>query len=227
MTYYIGLGHYKRTGKDTFANYLLKELKDRKVSAKKVPFAWKLKQICHELYEWAGLREPEFYDTPEGEVLREVKLERLVSEDRPEGLSPRDIWIMLGTNAVRENVYQRTWLDYVLQTDFGVDVVVIPDTRFPNEAEGIKDNKGILIKVVRPGFRPDDRNVPDHLNPDKALLTYDGWDYVLGASGDIRDLGEQAEQFADWIYGTGRRPRQSPAEMELALQVENAPAGTE
>ncbi len=221
MTYYIGLGHYKRTGKDTFANFLLKELKQYKVTAKKVSFAWKLKQICHELYGWAGLREPEFYDTAEGERLREVKLERLASPEHPEGLSPRDVWIMMGTNAVREQVYQRTWLDYVLNTDFGVKVVIIPDTRFPNEAEGIKSRGGLLIKVVRPGFGPDERpGTPDELNPDKALLNYDGWDYVLGASGDIRDLGEQAKQFADWIYGTGCRPRQSPAEMALALQVE-------
>lgn len=202
-------------------------MKERKVTAKKVSFAWKLKQICFELYEWAGLHEPEFYDTPEGEKLREVKLERLRSEDRPEGLSPRDIWIYMGTNAVREHVYQKTWLNYVLQTDFDVKVVIIPDVRFPNEANGIKDNGGILIKVVRPGYSPDERSVPDHLNPDKALLTYNDWDYVLGASGDIRDFGEQATQFADWIYGTGRRPRQSLAEMTLALQVEkNAPTIT-
>ena len=226
MTYYIGLGHYKRTGKDTFANFLLRELTNHGVTAKKVSFAWKLKQICHELYGWAGCREPEFYDTPEGELLREVKLERLICEERPEGLSPRDIWINMGTNAVREQVYQRTWLDYVLCTDFGVKVVIIPDVRFPNEAQGIKDRGGILIKMVRPGFYPDARDVPDHLNPDKALLTYNDWDYVLGASGDIRDLGEQAQQFADWIYGTGRRPRQSPAEIALALQVENEPART-
>jgi hypothetical protein len=224
MTQYIGLGHYKRTGKDTFANFLQKELKERKIPVKKVSFAWKLKQICHELYSWAGLREPEFYDTPEGEKFREVKLEQLVSEDRPEGLSPRDIWIFLGTNAIREQVYQQTWLNYVLRTDFGVDVVIIPDVRFPNEADGIRANNGTLIKVVRPGYGPDERDCPDHLNPDKALLTYQDWDYVIGASGDIRDLGEMATQFADWVYGTGRRPRQSPAEMVLALQVENATA---
>jgi len=227
MTYYIGLGHYKRTGKDTFANFLLKELKTHGVTAKKVSFAWKLKQVCYDLYGWAGHREPEFYDTPEGEKLREVKLEHLICDDRPEGLSPRDLWIQMGTNAVREQVYQRTWLDYVLHTDFGVKVVIIPDVRFPNEAYGIKDIGGILIKMVRPGFYPDERPVPDHLNPDKALLTYTGWDYVLGESGDIRDLGEQAKQFADWIYGTGRRPNQSPAEIELALQIEKQPVKTE
>lgn len=222
MTYYIGLGHYKRTGKDTFANYLLKDLQSHKVPVKKVSFAWKLKQIAHELYGWAGLREPEFYDTLEGEKLREVKLERLCCEEHREGLSPRDIWIYMGTNAIREQVYQKTWLNYALMTDFNVKVVIIPDVRFPNEAQGIKDCGGILIKVVRPGYGPDERDCPDHLNPDKALLDYTEWDYVLGASGDIRDLGEQATQFSNWIFGTGTRPRQSPAEMELALKVERS-----
>jgi hypothetical protein len=221
MTYYIGLGHYKRTGKDTFANFLKSELTSRKISCKKVSFAWKLKQICFELYGWAGLREPEFYDTPEGEKLREVKLEALACEEHPEGLSPRDIWIQMGTNAVRENVYQKTWLNYVLKTDFGVKVIIVPDVRFPNEAQGIKDLGGVLIKVVRPNYGPDERpGTPDHLNPDKALMSYEGWDYIIGASGDIRDLGEIAIQFADWIYGVGTRPTQSPAEKLLALQVE-------
>lgn len=220
MTYYIALGHYKRTGKDTFANFLTQELKSRGVSCKKISFAWKLKQICFELYAWAGLREPEFYDTLEGEKFREVKLPLLACDEHPEGLTPRDIWICMGTDAVREHVYQKTWLNYVLKTDFGVKVIIIPDVRFPNEADGIKALGGILIKIVRPGYGPDERDVPDHLNPDKALMNYDGWDYVLGVSGDIRDLGEQAIQFADWIFGTGTRPRQSPAEKVLALSVE-------
>ena len=73
----IGLGHYSRTGKDTFANALVQDITDRSrgnTRIKKIPFAWKLKQICHDLYAWDGLREPEFYDTSEGEKFRDIKL---------------------------------------------------------------------------------------------------------------------------------------------------------
>ena len=61
-TLFLGFGHYSRTGKDTTANYFLD---DYGAQAIKRSFAWKLKQICHELYAWAGLRPPEFYETPE------------------------------------------------------------------------------------------------------------------------------------------------------------------
>src|SRR5690606_32569637 len=73
---FVALGHYSRTGKDTFANYLGQHLKRLcpSFSYAKVPLAWKLKQIAHDLYAWDGMREPEFYDTVEGQPFRDVPL---------------------------------------------------------------------------------------------------------------------------------------------------------
>lgn len=64
----LGLGHYSRTGKDTLANAMIEWFGQfyPELTVKKLPLAWKLKQITYELYAWAGVREPEFYDTPEG-----------------------------------------------------------------------------------------------------------------------------------------------------------------
>ena len=70
----IGLGHYSRTGKDSLANRIAAHCTEMGVKAAKMPFAWKLKQIAHDLYAWDGLREPEFYDTPEGEKYRRFSL---------------------------------------------------------------------------------------------------------------------------------------------------------
>ena len=125
----IGLGHYKRTGKDTFANFLVEACRERDPNSAigKRSFAYKLKQVCHDLYGWAGLREPEFYETREGEQYREVVLPEI-------GKSPRQIWIDMGTKAVRQHVYEPTWLDYLLKGQHNLDVLVIPDVRFPNEA---------------------------------------------------------------------------------------------
>ena len=57
----IAIGHYRRVGKDTFANSLVEKARqlDPRLRVGKRSWAWKLKQICHELYAWAGLREPE------------------------------------------------------------------------------------------------------------------------------------------------------------------------
>ena len=137
--------------------------------------AWKLKQQCYELYAWAGVMPPEHYETKEGEKDRDVKLPAL-------GMTAVELWVAFGTKAIRNNVHDRTWLDYLLKTDHQCDVLLIPDIRFPNEADAIKEMGGLAIKVVRPGYGPR-KTVAD-----RALLGYDGWDYVIGAEGTMDSL---------------------------------------
>lgn len=206
----IGLGHYSRTGKDTFAKYLLASLKEYGVKSKRMPLAWKLKQICHDLYGWAGMREPEWYDTPEGEKDRDVVLE-------PLGMTPVEVWVAMGTDAVRENVYDRTWLDYLLKTDHGVDVLIVPDVRFPNEAGPFKEAGATLIKIVRPGYGP--RNT----TADRALIGYKGWDYVYGGTGRLAELEARASMLARWLAKGGEPPVQTAAERQAAESVEVLP----
>ena len=198
----IGLGHYSRCGKDTFANYFL----DYMPGALKIPFAWKLKQITHELYAWAGLREPEYYETPEGALARDIVLPAL-------GLTPVQVWVKFGTPAVREQVYDRTWIDYVLKTKHNAEVLVIPDVRFPNECEAIKSVGGTLIKIVRPGYGP--RNTV----ADRALIGFNGWDYIIGAEGTMESLNMWARMFAD-CYKHNEYYVQSASSRQQALSVE-------
>lgn len=187
---FIGLGHYKRTGKDTFADYLIQELANRRagVSVTKLSLAWKLKQICHELYAWAGHRTPEYYESKEGAEFREVKLPAV-------GKSPRELWIDFGTKAVRDHVYARTWLDFVVKSDHVHNVVIVPDVRFPNEFDEFHKAGAILIKVIRPGFSPGPNR------PDRALLGESRWSNVIGHSGEMVELAFWAKKYADWIVG--------------------------
>jgi hypothetical protein len=56
----LGLGHYSRTGKDTLANKII-ELNSgltKPIKIKKISLAWKLKQICYELYGWEVCSRP-------------------------------------------------------------------------------------------------------------------------------------------------------------------------
>lgn len=215
MTLFIGLGHYKRTGKDSFANFLIQELAavNPDLFVIKRSFAWKLKEVCHELYGWAGLREPEFYETEPGASLREVVLPGLAK-------SPRQIWVDFGTKAVRDQVYADTWRDYVFKGDHSVNgrqpnVVVVPDVRFPNETEEFEVRNGLLIKVVRPGYGPGKNR------PDRELLGFNRWSNVIGDAGTMDSLRVWATQYALWITGRGKMPGRSPGDIQLALAVEH------
>ncbi len=203
----IAIGHYRRVGKDTFANALIERTRERIPSLRvgKLSWAWKLKQMCHELYAWAGLREPEFYESEPGASLREVPLPGI-------NKSPRQIWIDFGTAAVREQVYEDSWLDYVLKNEHPYDVLIIPDTRFLNEAGALSAQSSELIKIVRPGFGPGPNR------PDRELLGYKGWTNVFGETGQISDLYKWADRYATWLAG-GPYPKRSRQEIENALEI--------
>lgn len=204
----IAIGHYRRVGKDTFANFLKDELHrlNPNLRVAKLPWAGKLKDVCHQLYGWAGLRELEFYETEPGASQREVVLPLL-------GKSPRQIWVDMGTAAVREKVYDRTWLDYLIKSDLQLDVLLVPDTRFFNEAYTVLDAGGELLKIVRPGYGPGN-NIPD-----RQLLGFDRFSNIFGETGDILELQRWANRYAAWLCG-GEKPTRSREEMNEALKVE-------
>ena len=208
----IAVGHYSRVGKDTFANYLTEELNEYAPTLKvtKLNFAWKLKDIAHQLYAWAGVREPEYYDTPGGAIARDVILPAL-------GMTPVQLWVKLGTPAIRDNVYDGTWVDWVLRGR-ECDVLIVPDVRFYNEIDAIRELGGTLIKVVRPGYGP--RNTV----ADRMLLNYTGWDYVIGAAGTMTSLKTWAVQFARAII-LDTTVVQTPEEKEEALRCEKLTTG--
>lgn len=207
----IAIGHYKRVGKDWFARAVVRHCAEINPSlrVKVKSWAWKLKQICHELYGWAGLREPHFYETDEGQPHRETILPAI-------GKSPRQIWIEFGTDAVRELVYRHTWRDHLLRTDHQCDVLIIPDTRFYNEIEGIDEVGGHKLKIVRPGYRAGDNK------PDQELLSYRGWHNVIGEVGTLKSLDQWACLYALWLCGKAAEPKCGEGVLERVLRdVEN------
>ncbi len=205
----IGLGHYSRTGKDTVANRIVEvcESCTSRIKARKVSLAWKLKQIAHELYEWAGIREPEFYETKEGASFRSVPLPALG------GKTVVDIWVDLGTPAIRDQVYDRTWIDYVLKSDFGdIDLLIVPDVRFPNEFNAFQEEGAKLIKVIREGYGPLDTV------SDKALVGQEDWDYFAGPT--MEDLNNIAVLCYNWAAFGAKFPEQTYQERKRILGLE-------
>lgn len=215
----IGLGHYSRTGKDTFANALVDILHEMnpKLQVGKRSFASKLKEITHELYSWAGLGNEDYYNDPAHEQEREVVLPAM-------GMTPVEVWVKFGTPAVREQVYAQTWVDYLLKSNHGLDVLIIPDVRFPNEVEAIHKEGGHLIKIIRDGYGPK-MNIAD-----LTLINYNGWNNIIGdrppgCVDGMMNLRKWAARYAACIVQNNKlhsllRPY---TEIEKALAVQNLP----
>src|SRR6187549_508755 len=96
----IAFGHQKDVGKDTAARFVMTHLRmnSRVKKVEKHGFADKLKDVCYQLYAWAGLMPGPWYEeSPEKRKLKEVVLPAI-------GKSPRQIWISFG-NEVKDATF--------------------------------------------------------------------------------------------------------------------------
>lgn len=176
----IGLSGYARCGKDTLADILVE-----KHGYTKISWADPLKRMLGELNpvvdeEWScgepfevRVREAVTRLGWDGakERIPEVRelLQRLGVAAR-EVLDP-DVWVLALERSVIGNGYTR---------------VVIPDCRFPNEAEWVQA-RGVLARITRPGVGPKN----DHISE----VALDGWPWDLRVpnAGKLADLEAWAD----------------------------------
>jgi hypothetical protein len=182
----IGIGHRSGHGKDTCAKMILDWCKDKDVPSKntiyQLSFAWKLKDICYQVYGWAGLREAEYYDTDEGRTARNIPLVAL-------GLTPVEIWVLVGEK-FRE-VYPRTWVSWVQNNTTKTVHVICPDCRHPNEMDVVD----YAIKVHNP--RVVNR---EGLSIDDMLESWNGWDAEIINDGTLEELREKVNALCSKLF---------------------------
>lgn len=144
----IGMIGHAKVGKDTCASFLSVEFNDQKSNKNfpinnqfQVALAWGLKQMAMNL----GFTTDEVYSPVCKERFNETF-----------GMTPRKAMQTIGT-MFRENFGKDIWLKYlehyVCSSFKKEDVVFVPDIRFPNEADYIKEHFDcFLIKVERPSL---------------------------------------------------------------------------
>jgi hypothetical protein len=114
-------------------------------------------------------------------------------------MTVRDFLQKLGTDAIRDGLHTNAWVN-ALMSDYTPTQVqwsdgplggyedgpmpnwIITDTRFPNEAQAIKDAGGLVIRVDRPGVKP--------INDHPSEIGLDGWkfDYKIANVSDLKAL---------------------------------------
>lgn len=116
-------------GKDTSANIFTEELKDRGYKVLTIHYADLLKWMCQMYFSWDGNK-----DEAGRTILQKVGTDTIRKQDP-------DYWVRWVVDFMK--LFPNEW-DYVL----------IPDCRFPNEVELMKESFSNVkhIRVDRPGF---------------------------------------------------------------------------
>lgn len=173
----IGLVGHKGSGKDTIANILIEYYGYTKLS-----FAAKLKDVVADLY---GLdRKMLEGDTLANRLLRDEPIERLDYK------SPRQILQLFGTEVGRQ-VYNNTWIDYLVRQIQPGNKYVISDCRFLNEAKVLRSIKNIFLlgvkrKATDPTFW---QQITGHASEKEIPMIHDLYcDDVISNDGTIEDL---------------------------------------
>lgn len=157
----IGISGKKQSGKDTAALIIFKTLYigNKYIQIKR--FADKLKLMTAILIDCdvSRLEDNYFKNSSLGEGWGD--------------LTPRKILQYLGTEVGR-NLHPDIWVNSLLKSyNPERDIWIIPDVRFPNEANAIKERGGILIRIDQPGL-PEDNHPSE-----TALDDYRRWDVVI------------------------------------------------
>lgn len=113
-------------------------------------------------------------------------------------MSIRDLLQKLGTDAMRNGLHTNVWVNALMadykKIEYNDDEQaeypnwIITDVRFENEAKAIKDRRGIIIRVNRPGIEP----VNSH--PSETGLDHWNFDYKIANVSGIYELKESIEQ---------------------------------
>ena len=172
-----------QNGKDTFAELLKEELEvcDKKVLI--AHYADLLKYICKTFFEWDGNKDKK----------------------------GRSILQYVGTDVIRHQC-PNYWVEFIVEFlsifKDEWDYVLIPDTRFPNEIEYVKDswigkNNTYTIRVTRPNF--DSGATQEQLNhaSETSLDDYNFDTYVTN-NGTLDDFRLKVMHYADYVLNERR-----------------------
>lgn len=151
-------------GKDTFCDYAC-----RLTGATKIGFADALKWVCQDL-------------TGHDYTLRETKDKEIWP-----GVTGRKVLETVGS-AMR-SLNENFWVDLALERTFYTKLVIIPDTRYPNEVEAIRKLGGKIVRINRPGCQ---RTGHESDNWDKLSV-----DYEIDNSGSLEEFHQKIKECLD------------------------------
>jgi hypothetical protein len=143
----IGICGLARSGKDTAADIMVEELNKYGYNIKKVALAEPMKEACRIIFGW----DDDYLYGSKKDVI-----------DERYGISPRHVLQTMGTewgqfmlskyDCFRKTTGRKLWVKSLLSKYKGQNII-ISDVRFIHEADEIRKNGGIIIKIEREGLK--------------------------------------------------------------------------
>lgn len=160
----IAVSGHARHGKDTVANILQKQLQEDGNRVLITHYADLLKYICTTFFGWNGEKDET------GRTLLQYVGTDVVRKKNP------DYWVDFVADIL--NYFEDQW-----------DYVVIPDTRFPNEFNRLKERglDAVHLRIVRPDFAsPLTKEQQEH--PSETALDDVKPDFYIVNDSDLKTL---------------------------------------
>jgi len=207
----LALSGKMRSGKDTAADVLVD-----KYGFTKVSFAAPLKEICAAAFDINinyfyndELKDANFKEPLKGTALNGVKLVVQVRERGVEVsddiatkvidviidkkfLTPRSLLQYIGTDVGRKIIKDSIWIDINKHLVSKVEgSVVVPDCRFANEVESVREQGGTVGIVLRPNLEI--TSLANLHDSETSITDTDDFDIVLINDGTLGSFTEQVE----------------------------------
>lgn len=136
--------------------------------------------IAKAIQAWAINSKIVSFATPIKEMLWQmgVSYEALNGKEKesiidPLGKSARELMQSLGTEWGRQTVNENIWV-FAMQKQIermSEDIIIIDDLRFPNEANWVLVNRGIIIELKRDGVECNDNHSSEQPLPKQFITT--------------------------------------------------------
>ena len=194
-------------------NCTREQLEDREFKERELGPEWEVTKyfICDSngnvvftsFYEDVAKTEYDYYDS--------ISSEKIHYYDEVITLTPRLLLQLIGTDCMRNMIHPNIWVNSLL-SDYKEKSINIPfgsgtrsekhypnwiisDTRFPNELEAVKKEKGLLIKIVRYYTLTGAESNPNKLHYSETALDYfQSWDYIIVNNSDLLSLIKDVRQ---------------------------------
>lgn len=192
----VGIYGKKRHGKDSLCEAIQKYLKDTDFDCIRKALADNVKWECAEMLWNQYANRYWFKYRSKSDLYKAMQDSKTKEQFRP-------FLQWLGTDFIREE-QSNYWIELFTEDvdEYLGDIypteytIIVPDIRFPNEADWIKsDPNNLLIKIVRPGMPDDDTHISE-----TAMDDYDKFDIVLNCE-TLEAIDHAGEMIAKIIIG--------------------------